>query len=320
MKKKDSWGQAARTSDELARKRIRRRMVRRKESNRLGSGMHTLLKNLPLLPLLVAVGIVPLVVYLKATPVPAVYRQFWVTDYVFDFFSFYKAQIILVCAGLMLVAALRLVFLDRLPWKKTAVYIPLAVYIATLVASTIASKHPSIALGGFFDRAEGMWVLLAYGVLLIGTYQFVTETKQAWWILAVWAAALCVISILGIFQFFGLDFFSSLFGRLLILPAQYRSIASLLSFNFPRYWIYATLYNPNYVSSMMSLAFPIAAVCFVLSRSRRRLVVFGVLAGLLCLILVGANARAGWIAVLVALFLFMGLSVKRESTHKSFQQ
>jgi hypothetical protein len=311
MKIKDGWSQNARISDNTSLRPTRYKPAKRMKNERSGGGVHAPLKILPLLPLLVAVGVVPLVVYLKVKLIPPVYRQFWVTDYVFDFFSFYKAQIVLACAGLVLAAVLLLYVLGRLPRKKTALYIPLAIYAAMLVASTLASKHPSIALGGFFDRAEGMWVLLAYVVLLVGTYLFVSDTLHAWWILTVWAAALSAICILGIFQFFGIDFFGSLLGRLLIIPAQYHRIESVLDFNFPHYWIYATLYNPNYVASMLSLAFPLVAACFVLSGSRRRQVVFGTLSGLFCLTLVGANARAAWIAVLFSLLLLMGLSFKR---------
>lgn len=311
MEKKDNRSQDVRALGEMSHRRIGRRPAHHRKSDRQAGGMQFLLKNLPLIPLLIAIGIVPLVVFLKVTPVPPEYRQFWVTNYVFDFFSYYKAQIIIACASLILAAALLLYFLGRLPRKRSALYIPLAVYAAMLVASTVASVHPSIALGGFFDRAEGMWVLLAYVVLLVGTHLFVTEVRQAWLVLTVWAAALCIMCVLGIFQFFGLDFFSSLGGRLLILPAQYHSIAPILDFNFPRYWIYATLYNPNNVASMMSLAFPLAAACFLLSRSPRRQVVFGILVILSCLTLVGANSRGGWIAVLFVLFLLAGLSVKR---------
>ena len=306
MKKKDNRGQA-----ESPRMQPGRRVARRKKANHSGSRPASLQKILPLFPLMLAVGVVPLVVFLKVTPIPPEYQQFWVTSYVFDFFSFYKAQIILACAGLLLAAVLVLVFLDRLSWKKNLLYIPLGIYAILLIASTIASKYPSIAQGGFFDRAEGMWVLLAYIVLLAGTYQLVTETKQAWWILSAWAAALCVVSVIGIFQFFGLDFFSSMAGRLLIVPARYRSIAAALDFNFPRFYIYSTLYNPNYVASMMSLAFPVAATGFILAQSRKRQGIFGLLAGLLCLTLVGANGRVGWIAVLLALVLLVALSIRR---------
>jgi hypothetical protein len=258
-----------------------------------------------MIPLLIAIGIVPLVVFLHVMLVPPEYRHFWVSDYVFDFFSYYKARIVIACASFVVVAAIVLYFLGWRPHKKSALLIPLAVYAAMLVVSTIASKHPLIALGGFFDRAEGMWVLLAYIVLMVGTYLFVSDVVHAWRILAVWAAALCVICVLGLFQFFSLDFFSSMFGRLLILPTQYRQIAPLLHFNFPRYIIYSTLFNPNNVASMMAMVFPIAAACFILTRSLKRQVAFGILAGLLYLTLLGSNGRAGWVAALVALLLIV---------------
>ncbi|MGB8213568.1 MAG: O-antigen ligase family protein [Anaerolineales bacterium] len=265
----------------------------------------------PILPLMAAIGIVPLIVFLKVTPVPPAYRQFWVTDYDFDFFSYYKAQLILACAGLVLAAILVLAWRRELPRKKNILYIPLGVYTVMLVASTLASRDPTIALGGYFDRAEGMWVLLAYVALLVGTSLLVSDARQAGLILAVWAAALCLISILGIFQFFGLDFFSSPFGRLLIVPVQDRQIAPLLTFNFPIHSIYATLYNPDNVASMLALAFPVAAAGFILARTLKRQVAFGVLAGLLCLTLVGANGRAGWIAALLAVLLLVWLSMRK---------
>jgi O-antigen ligase len=133
-------------------------------------------------------------------------------------------------------------------------------------------------------------------------------------ILAAWAAALCVICILGILQYFGLDFFQSMAGRLLIIPAKYHFMASALDFNFPRYSIYSTLYNPNNVASMMTLAFPFATTCFVLSRSRRRQLAFGLLAGLFCLTLLGSNGRSGWVAVLLALIPLVALSIWRGIT------
>ena len=112
-------------------------------------------KILPLIPLLILAGIVPLVVFLKISPVPAEYRQFWVTDYVFDFFSYYKAQVVVACAGLILAIALGLVLKRRLPLKKNSLYLPLAIYTMMIIASTIVSKAPSIALGGFSTAQRG---------------------------------------------------------------------------------------------------------------------------------------------------------------------
>jgi O-antigen ligase len=103
-------------------------------------------------------------------------------------------------------------------------------------------------------------------------------------------------------------------GRLLILPAKYHYMASVLDFNFPRDTIYSTLYNPNNVASLLTLAFPLAATGFVLSRTLRPQVVFGLLAGLLCLTLLGSNGRAGWVAALLVLVPLVALSVWRGVT------
>jgi hypothetical protein len=268
---------------------------------------------LPLLPLALAVGVLPLVVFLKVVPVPVEYRPFWPAQYVFDFFSYYKARLVLVCAFLVLVVLLLNVWRGRLKPARSRLYIPLAVFALLTCISALASRHPFIALGGFFDRDEGLWVLLAYLLLLLGAWQLVESPRQAWIVLAAWAAALTVICILGLFQFFSLDFFTTSFGRLLILPAQAHSIASSLSFNFPRYTIYATLYNPNYVASMLCMAFPLAAAAFLHAHTPRLRVLFGLLAGLLTLALVGANGRVGWIAAALALGLVVALSLRRGS-------
>ena len=268
------------------------------------------LKVLPLIPLAIAVGIVPLVVFLKVIPIPAGYQQFWMTSLVFDFFSYYKAQLIVICAGLLLAAIVVLVWLGALPRKSNILYIPLAVYAVGLVASTIKSAHPLIALEGFFDRDEGLWVLLAYIVLFLAAYLFAFRNGHVWLVLAAWMAALCVIGTVGIFQYLGIDFFKSMAGRLLILPARYHFIASELDFAFPPGTIYSTLYNPNNVASMFALAFPFAAVGFVLSRLLSRQIIFGFLAALFCLTLLGTNGRAAWLAVLLAMFLLMFLSIR----------
>jgi hypothetical protein len=310
MKKNDSQILDVCFSDEKPGRSSERKAVKRKTSNRTGGRKDSRLF-IPLLPLFFVIGVVPLVVFLKVTPVPPEYGQFWVTDFVFDFFSYYKARILIACAGLVLMGVLVLAYKHILPRKKSVLFIPLAVYTAMVIVSTILSRHPSIALGGYFDRAEGMWVLLAYGILLVGTYLFVSDSVQAWWILAAWAVALCIICILGIFQYFGFDFFSSLAGRLLILPTKYHSIAAVLDFTFPRNSIYSTLYNPDNVASMMVLAFPLAAACFILARSRNCQFAFGLLAGLLSFTLLGCHGLAGWAAALAALILIAVFSMRK---------
>ncbi|WP_172452499.1 DNA methyltransferase [Chromatium okenii] len=186
------------------------------------------------------------------------------------------------------------------------------IYAMMIVFSTLFSAHHPIAFSGFFERYEGMWVLLSYLILMLGAYLFISTLKQLWLILGVWLAALCIISIIGLFQFIGVDIFQTTAGRFLILPSQYQSIANSLDFNFPKYWIYATLYNPNNVASMMALALPMTAVCFFLSQSKIRRIGFGVLTGLFALVLAGTHARGGWIAVICAALLLFGVFMRHD--------
>jgi hypothetical protein len=64
----------------------------------------------------------------------------------------------------------------------------------------------------------------------------------------------------------------------------------------------------------MSLAYPLCAACFVLSRSRRLQVASGILAGLLGLTLLGTNSWAGWMAVLLVLVLLGWLAIRKGAT------
>jgi len=277
-------------------------------------GQWAALDFISLLPLLVIVGVVPLVVFLKATPVPTGYQQFWVASIDFDFFSFYKARITLVSASALLLIGFVSHGLGRLSVRNDVLFIPLGIYTFMVVSSTVLSEHLSVASWGFFERSEGMWVLLAYVVLLIGTYLFVRTARQVWLILTVGAVAVSVVCVLGVFQYFGLDFFSSMMGRRLVLPAQYGHLAPNLRFNFPPHIIYSTLYSPNNVASMMAMVFPLAFSCFALAGNWRIRAISGAQVGLSCITLVGSNGRAGWIAAPLALLLLFLLSPGRKNT------
>jgi O-antigen ligase len=263
-----------------------------------------------LLPLLLALGVVPLIVFLKIIPVPLDYQHFWITDNVFDFFAYYKARSVIICASFILINALILNHLGQLTRRPLPLPFPLMLYAVMIVVSALLSEHRAIAFNGFFERYEGMWVLLSYLVLMLGSYFLVKNIKQVWLLLGAWAVALVIIAVIGLFQFIGMDIFQTQVGRLLVLPSQYERIANSLEFNFPQYWIYATLYNPNNVASMMAMALPITATGFFLSHSKNRRLGFGILTGVLSLVLVGTHARGGWIAILCAALLLSSLFMR----------
>ncbi|GEM_PF-4397468 len=262
-------------------------------------------KHWQLLPLLITVGIVPLLVLLHIAPIPATYHAFWITEQVFDFFSYYKAHAILCCAAALLLNSLFLYVRKKLPYKPIPDVIPLLSYALLLICSAMLSVHSDIALNGFFERYEGMWVLLAYLILLLGSYVLVTKTSQVWLVVQTWAIALAIIAGIGLLQFLGFDPFQTESGRLFIIPQRYEALAAYLEFHFPPHWVYATLYNPNNVAHLIALALPITTSAVLCAPTKQSRLNFAVLSGLLLIILVGTHARGGWVAILSAAFLVL---------------
>jgi O-antigen ligase len=266
-----------------------------------------LLRKLQLAPLALVLGLVPLIVFLHRTPVPRDYRQHWITDHVYDFFSYYKAQALGLCSLLLLAMLLTLYCLDRLPARKPWFFLPLAPYAASIVVSSLAAEHKHIAFNGYFERSEGMWVLLAYLVVCAGAYFLVSEPSDVRLLLAAMACSLAVMAPIGLFQFLGMDPFNTLSVKKLILPARYHAAASGLDFVFDRHIIYATLSNPNYVGSMMAIACPIAVVLFTFSEQRRTSMLLFLILSVALFMLLGSNARAAWVATGVAIVAVIAL-------------
>jgi len=264
--------------------------------------------------LCVLAALVPLVVFLKVLPVPAEYQKYWITPQVFDFFAYYKAQIVMWCAAF--VALITLTTLISKSFKRSASGAPallqrpdsfillLSAYVAMTVVSTVRSADPAIAYWGYFERWEGLWLLLAYAALLITANLWVRSAKQAWQILGAGSVAIVGVSLVGAMQFVDHNPFSTSIGRWLILPSEYLPYAAQMKFNFPPRTVYSTLYNSNNVAAMMAMAFPIAAVCGLLLPDRRVKLAAGAVAVLAAFALVSSGGRGGWMGACGA-FLFL---------------
>ena len=63
---------------------------------------------------------------------------------------------------------------------------------------------------------------------------------------------------------------------------------------------------------MMALVLPITTTCFIFSKSKIRRIGFGVLTGLFALVLAGTHARGGWIAIVIAALLLLGVFMRHK--------
>ena len=137
-----------------------------------------------LVPIAFIISIVPLIVFLKEIPLEGILTEYWKSDKNMDFFSYYKMIWFLIATSVSLITYLIVIyFKDELKlrknyFKKTYYYIPLAIYGLFVLLSSLLSEHLKVALIGFPDRYEGMFVLLGYVVVTFVTINLVNSKKD----------------------------------------------------------------------------------------------------------------------------------------------
>ena len=173
-----------------------------------------------ILPIILVSALVPLIVHLKVITLDNMTFQFWTGDKDnADFFSYYKAIAIMIFSAAALLMFFAAKYKGLLDIKKQNIYyIPILLYAVLIILSAAFSKYPNTSLAGFADRYEGMFVLLSYLVILFVTINMINSTKMMETIIAGLFLSSAVLGMIGIFQYFGIDFFQSSVRKLLILP------------------------------------------------------------------------------------------------------
>lgn len=261
-----------------------------------------------LLPLIFIITIIPLIVHLKVIPLSGASFDFWNgAKENLDFFSYYKGMWLLVAAAFAIfVYVARLFQSDSNLIKKDLkmYYITAGVYVLFVIGSTLFSKYQSIAISGFPDRYEGVYILVAYIVIFFITTSLISNEKHIKIMLGSLIIGAIVIGIVGLFQYMGYDLWKSNFGKSLMLPAQYANMADKLQFQFAKHTIYATLYHTDYVGSYMAMLFPFSFALFVLAKNRILKVFMAFMTVLMAINWLGCNSRAGMVGGILALIVF----------------
>jgi hypothetical protein len=272
-----------------------------------------LTKEVPLyliLPILLISAVIPLIVHLKMIPIDDKTFQFWIGDKQnADFFSYYKATFTIIFSIAALVMFVIARYMNILQTKKLLLYyIPLSIYAIMTVISTLNSKYPSIAQNGFVDRYEGVYLLLSYLAILFTTINLVNNIKFIRIIVIGLFVSAGILGTIGVFQFFGVDFFKSSFAKPFILPSVYKN--TQLNFTFGAYTIYTTLYNTNFVGSYTAMLLPLMLAVFAYARKTNTKILTGIAACVMFATWIGCRSRAGYIGGVVAILLLIILMRK----------
>jgi len=255
------------------------------------------------LPIIFIIVIIPLIMHGKIIELPLDIANFWKggTTHV-DFFNYYKSMALIIGTVASLMAFGGLYLNNKLTLlKEKRYYIPMAVYVVFVIISAVMATNRQVAVEGFIEMNQGVFVLLSYMVLTFIIMNYIQDQRDVKIIVYSFLALTVAEGLLGLGQYFGHDFIQTSLGKWLILPAQLKGYD--INFLFGPYTIYGTLYNTNFVGSFAALVLPISVAFYLYENGKKQSIISGIVALLAFVVWVGCNSRAGYLGILVALML-----------------
>lgn len=211
-------------------------------------------------PIMAAIAFVPFIVTVKLYDTGlADYAWFSNVEKAVDLFLYWKGRALILLAVLMLaLLVIRLTKKEELQafWDKVRRPETLCIilYLFFAAVSALLSEYREFAVSGSYEQWEGLNVLAAYIMLILYTYVTVGTEKMVRFVLDSLIIGSFFIGLIGTFQYFQMDFFRSDVGRFFMNLLSEKKMN--YRFNFSDGWVYATLYNPNYVGSYAALVLP----------------------------------------------------------------
>ena len=258
---------------------------------------------LPMVPLFLILCVIPLIVRMYVyDPQLEKYPWFSLSDNTaIDFFLYYKQQALIGSLILMLVILAYYLITKKIKLDLPFIFIPIGLYGILAVLSSVLSPWSEFSYSGMHEQFESLWVLLAYCVMVFFAYTFIKTEDHLTWIFNGFRIVLVILCILGLTQVLGFDFFATDIGKKLITTQNMWDNLDAISFTFGKGRVYLTMYNPNYVGVLASLAIPILIAFVLFAKSKKyRIIDSALIIGLLICV-VGAQSKSAFIALGITL-------------------
>jgi len=270
-------------------------------------------------PIMLVLGIIPLIVQMRLGMLPEAVNAYWPTDYVADFFSYYKSKALLLVAIAMLCVFgyYKAQGLKDTVIRDKSLYVyfgAMAVFAVLTLLSTLLSAYKDIALWGGPERCEGMVMLLIYFVLALYALWAYLHKPEFRYILLPLGFLTLITGFLGVFQFWGHDLFTTDFGKSLIISSEYRSQGEL-KLLFDKGKIYGTMYHYNYMGSFGAMMVPMFLVLALFLKERKHQIFCAAMTAIALFVLLGSTSRAGIIGLALAVLCFLLFFCKKLVQH-----
>lgn len=259
------------------------------------------ISNWVLLPIMLMIGFIPVIVHMYQYN--SNLSQFdWFPvglDSQTDFFFGWK-MIAIILVGVVMVGAL----LYRYFKKKEEMRFEISFYFLFfyglfVVMSALFSGYKYWVVRGTYELLEPVWCVLAYILVCYYAYQYVREEKQLKVVLLWSGIGVVIVTAIGVFQYWGMDFFRGSFGKHLITNPSYWNQLDSVNFEVPERVAYSTLYNQNFLSFYFGIMIPLVICLIIATKKWWVRILLGILEVGCLICLKGCNSDSGWMALLV---------------------
>lgn len=269
------------------------------------------------IPVAMTIFLVPLIVRLSVVPLTENEIALWggmKNDA--DLLSYSRMKVLVMLSVVALCYMILKIVIGELDIKKSKVYIPLAIYVLAILASTLFSDNFTTASRGVVQRYEGMWALLSYILLMFITMN-VVESKKSIKVIT-WALMISatLMGIVGVCQYIGHDPLMSEIGKKIIVPSRFASVRETLKMNMEKGRIYVTLNNPNYVGSYAAMVIPFAFVLLAFIKDKKYKFMLLIVNIIVLINLIGSLSRGGIVGLAFAFIVLAIMCSKRLLKHK----
>jgi putative inorganic carbon (HCO3(-)) transporter len=173
-----------------------------------------------------------------------------------------------------------------LEWPKAFFNLPLSLFLAIILISSLFSLDGTDAIFGEYMRFEGLLSWFTYLLLYLVAFRFLRTQSKALSILKLWLASASLVAVVAILQYFGLDIFSEFKGTF-----EGRS--------------YATFGNPVILANYLVLTFPLALTCLWRAENFFLRITYAACTLLLLLAVMASYSRAGWLGFFFGFVTFL---------------
>lgn len=210
-----------------------------------------------------------------------------------DVFDLPKATLLrlvsLLIVGIWLIGAL---YRGRIGWVKSTLVLPVIAFALTVTLATIFSYSVSSSLfAASFKRHETYPTWIAYFVLFFAASNFLRQPARILGLLRAVVLTSMAVSVYGIFQHFGYDFFSYQVS------------------NVDRYRSFSTFGNAVFLGGYLVLTVPLALSLIFVEENRKARLVWFLTLFLALVTLAFTYTRGAWMGGALALVTWAGLVI-----------